>query len=272
MAHFEGRALNLPIYKISLHPERRGLGAISSPSPDCVDHLNQYGADGVSPLLVEPSDEPGEYWLITGEKWWIAAQSTSVEALPVQVFNGSSDEALSLLRADFANDANPIQLAKLAEQIQKGRGGKPLTVTEVARVLRMDRSTVADHLRLLKLVPEIQQKVIEGTLTPGKVKPLVVLPPGVQMQIAQRIEGEGWTVRKIEELVTVVKNRHLLQQRVETIKKKEDPNLVRFERLLSETLGMPVRIDQGRGALTLEYGNLDVLSGLLERLGVSLED
>jgi ParB-like chromosome segregation protein Spo0J len=266
--------MHLPIYKISLHPERRGLGAIPSPSPECVSHLNDYGPDGVSPLLVEPAGEAGSYWLVTGERWWIAAQSTNVEELPVQIFKGGSEEAISLLRADFVKDANPIQLAKLAQQLQKGRGGKPLQVTEVARMLRMQRSTVAHLLRLLTLVPEIQEKLIQGTLTPSKVKPLVGLPPDIQRQIADRIQGKGWTVRRIEELAAVVRDPKRVRERVEKNKKKDDPNRVRIERLISEALGMPARLEgEGeRGALTLEYGNLDVLSGLLERLGIAIDD
>jgi ParB-like chromosome segregation protein Spo0J len=263
-----------PIYKIGLHPRRRGLGAIPAPNPECVHHLQAYSGEGVSPLLVQDSGTNGELWLLTGEKWWIAAQSSNTEFLPVQIFDGSDEAALSLLRADFAHHANPIQLAKLAQQIQLGSGDKPLKVAEVARILRMDRSTVAHCLRLLSLVPEIQEKLTDGTLTPGKVKPLVGMPPAVQRKVAERIEGTGWTVRKVEDLAKVIRDPEGYAEKTNNERSVSDPNLLRLERLISEGVGVPahIKVSGEQGTLVFDFGTLDVLTGLIERLGITLDD
>lgn len=262
-----------PIYKISLHPARRGLGPISSPSPECVRHLESHGSDGVSPLLVQAADVEGEYLLLTGEKWWVAAQAARVEKLPIQVFTGNGEAALSLIRADFAQDANPIQLARLADQMMKGEGGAPLNQTEVAAILRMNRSSLAHHLRLLSLVPEIQSRIEDGTLTLGKVKPLVGLAPAVQRKVAQRISGGGWTARKVEELATVFRDPHLAQKMAQKKAQRDNPDNARLEKLISEGVGVPATVEWegGRGSLRLDFDDLDVLSGILDRLGVSVD-
>jgi len=256
------------VHEISLHPYRKRLGDIAKPIAGCIRYLKQHGAEAISPVLVMPALEGGGLWVLSGEKWWVAAQAAAIEYLPVTIFNGDEAQALDLLRADYASQANPMELAWLVKRLLEEEA--PRTVTSVARQLMMDRSTVAHHLRLLALVPELQAKIESGVLNLGKAKPLVGLPPGVQRKVADRIQGPGWTVRRVEELVAALRNPEQSQRVSERLNNQKDADSVRLERVISERLGMPARINwnNGQGSLTLDFVNSAILEGVLERLGI----
>ena len=53
--------------------------------------------------------------------------------------------------------------------------------------------------------------------------------------------------------------------------KRDDPDIRRLERELSEALGSATRVDTRAGRLVIDYGgNLGVLHGVLERLGLGM--
>lgn len=268
--HTFGGIMRIPTYKIRLHPLRRTLGPIPKPKPYYIDYLMESGGEGIPALLLQESG--GDFNLVSGEQWWLAAQVCNIEELPATLCDSSEGRVEDLLHVEYAKEGDPIQIAKMAEKIRLGpSGGKPLSVAEVARLLQMDRATVAHHLRLLRLIPELQEKVSTGNLSVGKVKPLISLPPAIQRKVAERVESQDWTVRRVEQVVSMLRKGESPKPSPEN----KDPNTIRAENVISETLGMPARISWqreqgGSGELTLRFDNLEVLEGLLERLGVTL--
>ena len=86
----------------------------------------------------------------------------------------------------------------------------------------------------------------------------------MQIQLAQRIAQKGLSVREAERLA---------QQALKPPKKPEDRkpdrDLLRLQEELSDTLGAQVAIrtnKQGAGKIQIEFGNLDQLEGILQRL------
>src|SRR5690606_13022745 len=76
------------------------------------------------------------------------------------------------------------------------------TQEELAGRLKIDRSTIANLIRLLELPEAIQQSIRAGALTQGHARAL--LPLGderEQVAFAARIESESLSVRATEELV-----------------------------------------------------------------------
>jgi ParB family chromosome partitioning protein len=65
------------------------------------------------------------------------------------------------------------------------------------------RSTVTNALRLLRLAPEVQDLLREGSLTPGQARPLLSLSsPEEQVALAQRAIEQGLTARDLERITT----------------------------------------------------------------------
>ena len=87
--------------------------------------------------------------------------------------------------------------------------------------------------------------------------------------MAERNLREGLSVRATEALVQGRGRARAAGGHSE----RDDPDIRRLERDLSEALGSATRLDTRAGRLVIHYGNnLGVLEGVLERLGVNEED
>jgi ParB family chromosome partitioning protein len=94
-------------------------------------------------------------------------------------------------------DLNPIELAQAFRALlEAGR-----TQDEVGERVGLDRSTVANHLRLLELPKELQEDVELGALSMGHAKALLQLQnPERRRHLRDRIVAEALSVRAAEAL------------------------------------------------------------------------
>ena len=93
-------------------------------------------------------------------------------------------------------DLDPLEKAASFKQYLSAWGG---TQDELAKRLSIDRSTVANLIRLLELPGSVQQRLRSGAISMGHARAL--LPLGdeeEQARLADRIAAEGLSVRAIE--------------------------------------------------------------------------
>ncbi len=153
----------------------------------------------VQPLIVTAAE--GGYRIVAGERRWRAAQRAGLTEVPVVVREVRGDQELlelalveNLQRADL----DPIEEAEAFAALARSFG---LTQEEIGRRVGRSRAAVANSLRLLRLAPEIQDLLRDGALTAGQARPLVGLDIERAQALAERAAREGWSARKIEELV-----------------------------------------------------------------------
>ena len=117
----------------------------------------------LQPVVVRERD--GGYELVVGERRWRAARLAGRATLPAVVKDVASPDLLELALVENVqrHDLNPIELA-LAFRALADAGA---TQEEVGRRVGVDRSTVANHLRLLELPRELQADVEEGAAQRG---------------------------------------------------------------------------------------------------------
>jgi len=73
------------------------------------------------------------------------------------------------------------------------------TQDELAKRLSVDRSTVANLIRLLELPASVQQKLRSGTISMGHARALLPLgDEDEQVRLADRVAAEGLSVRAVE--------------------------------------------------------------------------
>ena len=94
------------------------------------------------------------------------------------------------------------------------------------------------------------------------------LPRGICISLTNECSSisEGLSVRAAEALVRRLKER---KHESERVSKKVDPNTRQLERSLGERLGADVSIQHrstGKGSLTIRYGSLDELDGILAHI------
>jgi ParB family chromosome partitioning protein len=132
----------------------------------------------------------------------------------------------------------------------------------------MDRSTVANSLRLLKLPPEVQELVERGDLSAGHGRTLLAFDgDDVQCEWARRVVATGVSVRELERAAVAARAGAGRKKKVRPGSVK-DPNLFAAEGKLALRLGAPVEIQPRRrgGRIIISCSNQEELVRVFDLL------
>jgi len=140
------------------------------------------------------------YQIIAGERRFRAALRLGWNEIPAQIHEADDRQMaeLALTENIQRRDLNAIEKATSFANYLETYGG---THEELAKRLEIDRSTVSNMLRLLKLPIQLQEAVCQEQLSPGHVRALLKLPEWEQIDVAEKIQSEGWSVRETERFV-----------------------------------------------------------------------
>ncbi|MFA4968590.1 MAG: ParB/RepB/Spo0J family partition protein [Sulfuritalea sp.] len=217
----------------------------------------------IQPISVRPVDG-GRYEIIAGERRWRAAQIAGLAEVPVLIRDIPDDAALamSLIENIQREDLNPLEeaagLQRLIDEFK-------MTHQEAADAVGRSRSAASNLLRLLQLAKPAQDMLMAGDIEMGHARALLPLSKGEQGRVAALVADKGYSVRETERMVA----RELNPPAKKGGEKKPDRDLLRLEEELSDRLGATVKIStnrKGGGSLTIRFGSLDQLDGLLSRL------
>jgi ParB family chromosome partitioning protein len=215
----------------------------------------------VQPIVVRPTGD-NEYELIAGERRWRAAQLAEIDKIPA-VVRDVPDEvtvAMSLIENIQREDLNPLEeataLRRLIDEFQ-------MTHQEAADAVGRSRTAVSNLLRLLELMQEVKDMVDGRDLEMGHARALLSLGEELQLQAAREVVRKRLSVRETEALVRRLQNPKKKSGR------RQDPDILRLQNSIGETLGARVKIQHqasGKGKLVISYNNSDEFEGILERL------
>ena len=153
----------------------------------------------IQPIVVRKVD--GGYRIIAGERRWRAAQRAGFTRIPVvvkEVAAGNDAQLLemALIENIQREDLNAIDEAAAYERLSTEFN---MTQEEIASAVGKDRSSVANHLRLLKLPQEVRAEVAGGRLSMGHARALLAITDeGGQRQIAREVIAQNLSVRETE--------------------------------------------------------------------------
>lgn len=224
-------------------------------------------AQGImQPILVRAIDAtPGaeRYEIVAGERRWRAAQKAGLAEVPVLVRDIPDEQALAmaLIENIQRENLNPLEealgLQRLVDEFK-------LTHQQAADAVGRSRPAASNLLRLLQLCEPVQELLLDNKLDMGHARALLPLPAADQVLLAQLIIQKGLSVREAERLV-----QRRLNPPPQPVEQKPDRDLLRLEEELSDALGATVQIranKKGAGKVSIAFGDLDQLEGLLGRL------
>lgn len=218
----------------------------------------------IQPITVR-KEESGQYELIAGERRWRAAQLAGFAAIPAIVKSVQEQELMewALLENVQREDLNPIEKAQAYQRLLTEFS---LTQEAIAARMGMDRSSVANFLRLLQLPEALWGSIADGTLTMGHAKALLSLEKKEdQLRVAEEIKTRGWSVRQVEALVQKIKREARPEPKGSAT---ASPEVAELEGRLRHALGTKVRlVQQGKGGeIRIEYYSLEDLDRILDKL------
>jgi len=196
----------------------------------------------LQPLLVS-EDRQGRYIILAGERRWRAAKKAELERVPVVIrerVDGQRELELALVENLQRRDLTPLEEARAYEELRTGRG---LSQAHIAERVGIDRSTVANSLRLLKLPEDIQRLIEGGRLSAGHGRALLGFGSEAQMkEWADRAVSQGLSVRVLEGAVTAARRESTTTAPPKKKPRPIDPNIKRAEQMLSLKIGTKVEI------------------------------
>jgi ParB family chromosome partitioning protein len=222
----------------------------------------------IQPIVVRQVGE--QYQLIAGERRWRAAKLAGLATVPALIrdVDGYTQAQMALVENIQREDLNPLDRATAYRALMGQLG---LTQAEIATRLGEDRSSIANHLRLLELTDSVRDKVASGALTLGHAKLLAsIADPIEQERLANLVTTQALSVRNLERVIangTAPKTRQ---------PKPGSAHVADLEKTLARHLGMKVQLrsvaGKGRGRLVIHYATLEQFDDLLDRLGVKVEE
>lgn len=244
----EELAAQIPVDAIDPNPEQPRRSFEADQLEQLADSIRRHGV--LQPVVVRRSGR--RYELLVGERRWRASRAAGLETIPAVVADVDDRDRLdvALIENVQREDLNPIELAQAFLSLSEGG----VTQEEIGQRVGLERSTVANHLRLLDLPRELQADVEEGRLGIGHAKALLQAPnPERRRHLRDRIVKEGLSVRATEELARQGPGARRTAPR--RARKAADPNLQRVVDLLRQRLQTRIRIqgDSARGRIEIEF-------------------
>ncbi len=220
----------------------------------------------LQPLVVRRLG-PERYEIIAGERRWRAAQLAGLTEIPVLVGNFSDEQALEAAIIENVNrsDLNPIEEAKGYKRLMDEFS---YIQDEIAKIVGKSRVAITNTLRLLNLDERVQTLLIEGQLSEGHGKAIASLDPDLQFTFANKAVKHAWSVRTMEKNVKQALQPQSLSEQV------KQADIRYLETKLTEQLGCQTQVDfsSGSGSLKINFHNLDILQGVLKKMGYKTDD
>lgn len=241
---------------------------------DLCDSIRAHGF--LQPIVVRQAGD--RYQIVAGERRYRAAQLANWERVPVQIREVDDRQMaeLAIVENVQRKDLNAIEKATSFQRYLQEYG---CTQEELASRVSIDRSTVANLIRLLELPEAVKKMVTDGDISQGHARTL--LPLGdeqEQYSFAKRIKDDKLSVRATEQLV----QEHIRQADGEELSvvgadgsshrasaSGVSPHLAQLEEQLRMKLGTKVDLKQsskGKGRITIHFNNLEEFDRLQQIL------
>jgi len=126
---------------------------------ELADDIRQHGI--LQPIVVQPANEQGQHRIHFGAKRWRAAQCAGLTEVPVVVRDAPTDPYTQVAENQKRRGLTPLDLARfIRARVDEGDSN-----ATIARRLGIDQTTIAHHLALLDLPPELNEAMQAGRCT-----------------------------------------------------------------------------------------------------------
>lgn len=208
-------------------------------------------------LRQEPN---GKYMIIAGERRWRASQLAGLTAMPAYIRTISDENVMEMALVENIQreDLNAIEIALAYQHLLDNDG---MTQEKVSERVGKSRAAIANYLRLLRLPAQIQLSLQKKELDMGHARALLSLEsPSLQIKVYREIMKNGFSVRKVEEIVNNLKNGEEVKVGSKTVKGgsalPEGFDVLKDR--ISDLMGTKVQMScsaKGKGKITIPFAD-----------------
>ncbi|MFQ5447939.1 MAG: ParB/RepB/Spo0J family partition protein, partial [Saprospiraceae bacterium] len=253
----------IPLSEIEVNPFQPRKEFDEGALAELAESLKTHGL--IQPLTVRRLAD-NEYQLISGERRLRAAKMAGLTEVPAYIRLANDQEMIEMALVENIQreDLNAIEVAITYQRLIDECN---LTHENLSERVGKKRSTVTNFLRLLKLTPDIQKGLKEGTLSMGHARALLgVEDIALQLSLYKQIVDKDLSVRATETLVRSYKEPATSAR---PAKETLPPDYLSVRDNLRSFLGTKVELKRkpnGAGQINIPFSNDDELNRILDLL------
>lgn len=221
----------------------------------------------IQPITLRQVDD-NRFQIIAGERRWRASQLAGLHAIPayIRTISDESVMEMALVENIQREDLNAIEIALAYQHLLENDG---MTQERVSERVGKSRTAIANYLRLLRLPAQIQLALQKKDIDMGHARALLSLDsPSMQIKLFKEIQKHNYSVRKVEEMVSMLKNGEDVQSAGKKVAAKTQlpEEFSKLKERLGSFLDTKVQMTcspQGKGKITIPFSNEDELLRLM---------
>ena len=258
----------IPLSQIEANPNQPRREFDAEALQELANSIRELGI--ITPITLRQVDT-NRFQIIAGERRWRASQMVGLQTIPayIRTINDENVMEMALVENIQREDLNAIEIALAYQHLMDSTG---MTQEKVSERVGKSRTAVANYLRLLKLPAQVQMALQNKSIDMGHARALLSLDsPAMQIKLFNDVEKNGYSVRKVEEMVKNLNN----GDDTDTAKKKvaaKTPMPEEFTMLknrLSDFFQTKVQLvcsARGKGKISIPFSNEEELEHIMNVL------
>lgn len=228
---------------------------------ELADSIVQIGI--IQPITLRQMPD-NRYQIVAGERRWRASQLAGLTTIPAYIRTIADENVMEMALVENIQreDLNDIEIALAYQHLLEGDG---MTQDKVAKRVGKSRTAVANYLRLLKLPAQVQMALQNNEVDQGHARALLSLDsPSAQIKLFKEILKNGYSVRKVEELVKQYKEGDV--KKVSAPKAQTPEEFDMLKKRLSAFFNTKVQLScsaKGKGKISIPFSNEEELEHII---------
>ena len=258
----------IPLTQISPNPDQPRKDFDEEALHELAESIRTYGV--IQPVTLRKTGADS-YQIVAGERRWRASKLAGLTAIPAYI-NEVEDKSvleLALVENIQRTDLNPMEIALaykgLIDELD-------ITQDDLSERVGKNRATIANYLRLFKLPAEIQVALKNKDIDMGHARALLAVDDlSEQLRLFREIRENGYSVRRVEELVKAV-SRKVDEAGKKTAKRPKNTDYEVLQSHLASFFQTDVRLSvgaMGKGKIAIPFRDekeLERIMTLLDRI------
>ena len=264
----------IPISQIEPNPDQPRREFDEEALQELADSIKTMGI--IAPITLRKISDD-RYQIIAGERRWRASQIAGLTAIPAYIRTVEDENVMEMALVENIQreDLNAIEIALAYQHLAETTG---MTQARISERVGKSRVAVTNYMRLLKLPAQVQMALKDRDIDMGHARALLSLEsPSQQIKLFKEVQKHGYSVRKVEELVQMIKNGMDMQGAKKTIAEgaKLSPEHDALRQRLADFFQAKVQMtysSKGKGKISISFANEEELKHIMSVLDGKAED
>ena len=258
----------IPIEQIEPNPDQPRREFDATAMQELATSIQNMGI--IAPITLRQV-APDRYQIIAGERRWRASQMAGLTSIPAYIRTVEDENVMELALVENIQreDLNAIEIALAYEHLAETTG---MTQEKISERVGKSRTAVTKYMRLLKLPAQIQMALKNPEIDMGHARALLSLDsPSMQLKLFGEVKKNQYSVRKVEEMVQMLKNGEDVQTAKKKISSKaqlpDEFNVLK--KRLSDLFQTKVTMTcspQGKGKISIPFANEEELERIMNAI------